>query len=621
MLLELLPDPILVSALGRAAEALPCPPAADRSFWEKFAGDSPRKEWRAELIRKAEALLLSPDGIWPPLRAEQAFRFQRDGNRTDYEDVYFLRRFRLAVLVLAECLEYRGRFLPQVIEGIWTLLGEPFWYVPAHGRYRAPDPMPLFDAPQTDLFAAETAMTLADTVRLLGTGLAAVSPELLRWVREEVRTRVIAPLEREGAEAPWWFGGRNNWTPWCSANVLGALFTFEENRERQLRIVKKLLAANERFLATYAEDGGCDEGPGYYQVAAVQLMQFLEPLDRLSGGALRKFWETPKMRNMSEYIVRVHLDGSWFASPADSGAKMTGPCNAGLLNRFGALTGSAPLRSFAAAAVRDFDPAGQPAELAEHVQRPLHSLLCNLLWVPTGRAETIRHPRLTRLDDLQFYVLRAAGSVATLKGGHNDENHNHLDVGQFELFRNGNPVIVDTGCKHYLRQTFSGERYLDWCYGFAGHNPPVFDGIGEKPGREAAARVTGVSESPLQATVEFAAAYPEGARVQQLCRTLSLAPDGTATVTDSVELSAGRRVTLTLCTPVEPDVEGNVFRLGETCFTFRGFEQCEIERVDLEDGKLRAAWGKRLYKLKLTGEFPAGRSSWVLEFSPPPLRS
>ena len=191
MLTKLFSPALLDTVFDRAADSLPCPPAADRAFWESLAERPPRNAWKEELLHRAEAAVAAPETLWPQLRAFQAFRFVRDGNRTDYETIYFQRRFHFSLLVLAECLEYRGRFLPEVVEGLWALLSEPFWYVPAHAHYRLPDPMPRYDSPQIDLFAAETAMLLADAVRLLGPELEAVSPELLRWIREEVRRLVV----------------------------------------------------------------------------------------------------------------------------------------------------------------------------------------------------------------------------------------------------------------------------------------------------------------------------------------------------------------------------------------------------------------------------------------------
>ena len=57
--------------------------------------------------------------------------FGRNGNRSRYETLYFKRRNVLALLVLAECIEFKGRFIDDIINGIWTICGESFWGIPA----------------------------------------------------------------------------------------------------------------------------------------------------------------------------------------------------------------------------------------------------------------------------------------------------------------------------------------------------------------------------------------------------------------------------------------------------------------------------------------------------------
>lgn len=260
------------------------------------------------------------------LSAADALAFIRNGNRVDYEAGYFLRRSRLSLFTMAECISWSGEFLPEIIEGIWQLLGELYWRCRPTAAYLPGDPMPRRDKPAADLFAAETGAILADLVNLLGGKLAEESPELVNWLRATVIERVIDPLKFE----PWWFGGANNWTPWCSANVLDAAFTFLNGEPvRQAQIIEMLLGPNDRFIANYPEDGGCDEGPGYFQVSALCLMQFLDELNRRTDNAYLDVMRQPKLRNMGEYIVKAHLTGPWFLSPSDSTAKMTPNANAG----------------------------------------------------------------------------------------------------------------------------------------------------------------------------------------------------------------------------------------------------------------------------------------------------
>ena len=98
-------------------------------------------------------------------------------------------------------------------------------------------------------------MQLAETVQLLETELSAVSPSLMTLIREEVIRRVVAPVENY-PDTHWWLDGFNNWTPWCSSNVTGCALTFLHDPEREAALIRKLLAANDRFIANYRPDGG-----------------------------------------------------------------------------------------------------------------------------------------------------------------------------------------------------------------------------------------------------------------------------------------------------------------------------------------------------------------------------
>jgi len=66
------------------------------------------------------------------LTAVRFMDFGRDGNRSRYEALYFRRRSALGGLVLAECLENEGRFIDQIINGIWCICEESTWILPAH---------------------------------------------------------------------------------------------------------------------------------------------------------------------------------------------------------------------------------------------------------------------------------------------------------------------------------------------------------------------------------------------------------------------------------------------------------------------------------------------------------
>ena len=89
----------------------------DRAGW----GSSLPDDRRRALIADAEPLLGTS---WPELKATLFMEFQRTGNRSHYEAASFGRRTMLQRLVTAECVENEGRFVDDIINGIWAICEE-----------------------------------------------------------------------------------------------------------------------------------------------------------------------------------------------------------------------------------------------------------------------------------------------------------------------------------------------------------------------------------------------------------------------------------------------------------------------------------------------------------------
>ncbi|MHC4542734.1 MAG: hypothetical protein ACYS74_23625, partial [Planctomycetota bacterium] len=149
------------------------------------------------------------------------------GNRSNYEGLWKQRRTMLHCLVVAECIEGRGRFLDKIADVVWAICEESSWTYPAHiGPQEAGVGLPDVDEPMVALFSAETGSSLAWTWYLLRERLDEVSPLVSKRIEREVNTRVLTPfLERD--DFGWMgFRGRsdgrrpNNWNPWINSNVL-----------------------------------------------------------------------------------------------------------------------------------------------------------------------------------------------------------------------------------------------------------------------------------------------------------------------------------------------------------------------------------------------------------------
>lgn len=70
------------------------------------------------------------------------------------------------------------------------------------------------------------------------------------------------------------------------------------------------------------------------------------------------------------------------------------------------------------------------------------------------------------------------------KGGHNAESHNHNDVGNFIVYADGSPLLIDIGVETYTAKTFSSNRYDIWTMQSQYHNLPTINGVQQKDGRE-----------------------------------------------------------------------------------------------------------------------------------------
>ena len=201
---------------------------------------------------------------YPLLLASDYLAYSRMGDRVGFEAKYFARRRRLNALALAECVEHRGRFLDRIADGVMLLCDESGWQLPAHNaqvRNGPRDALPDPERPIIDLFAAETGAQLAVVAHLLGTELDAVTPEIVRRIDRELEQRIFTPyLSRHF----WWMGDgderMNNWTAWCTQNVLLAACCRPLGGDRRRQIVANAAASLDAFLKDYADDGACEEG-------------------------------------------------------------------------------------------------------------------------------------------------------------------------------------------------------------------------------------------------------------------------------------------------------------------------------------------------------------------------
>jgi hypothetical protein len=519
-----------------ADEWHPFPKASEHQEWLRL----PQKVCLAH-IRQAEKHL---NCDWETPKASVFLEYVRTGNRSNFQRISFGRRTKLAELVIGECIEGKGRFLDDILNGVWAICEETYWGVPAHvGIQKKGSGLPDVKEPTVDLFAAETGMLLAWTCYLLGDELDRISPLIRERVHHEVQRRIISVnLERDDF---WWMGfsGRrvNNWNPWICSNWLTAVLILENDPDRRIQSIHKILRCLDSFLNPYPKDGGCDEGPGYWDRAGGSLYDCLELLHSASDGKVDIFDE-PLVQEIGKYITRVYINDRYFINFADAAAKLNP--DPGVIFRYGKSIADEGMMGFGAFLAEQqktgedylkgsFGCLGRVLPTLFSLEellngKPKEPLIMDF-WMPELQ---VMGARSFEDSDDSFYV--------AAKGGHNAESHNHNDVGNFIVYADGYPALIDVGVETYTAKTFSSRRYEIWTMQSAYHNLPTINGVMQKDGSEY--RATDVSyktgKKKVVLSLDISKAYPDEAGVKSWKRTITLERGKHVTIRDKYVLDA-----------------------------------------------------------------------------------
>jgi hypothetical protein len=590
-----------------------------RANYKPFPTSQERMEWHEVpqnlqhfWIEKAERKL---NYTWPTITATQYMDFSRTGNRVRYDTLLLERRQDLASLVVAECIENQGRFMDDIVNGIWCICEETFWGIPGHGyMMKRQDPLPDVADPIIELFAAETAALLSWTYFLLKNKLDSISIMVCERIHLEVKNRILDPyLHRTDF---WWMGFNqekmlNNWNPWCNSNCLLAFLLLEDDQQRREDAVVKAIRSLDKYLERLDSDGGCEEGPKYWIYAGGKLFDCLELLYGATSGRMDVFLE-PLIQNVGRYIYKAYIDGDYYANFADSSAKVHIPAE--LMYRYGRRIKDAKLSGLGAMEMR------KTREEATNVE---FSTMFRLLSAIFHYKEMEHHigespyMRDAWLGGIQVMVAReqegsSKGLYLAAKGGHNDESHNHNDIGHFIVYFDGSPMIIDPGVGAYTSKSFFSERYSIWTNQSAYHNVPQVNGVQQVAGRQYRADHVIYHQEDMAASISMNIenAYADSAGITSWKRSISLIRDSNPRIEIKDTFRLERMIddlTLILMTPHSPQIEGIgiialqdsnhnklIIQYNDEMFTV------STDQIALDDEVMRKVWGDQLYRIKLS---------------------
>ena len=438
---------------------------------------------------------LDPEAVIPVIRRSDFRRFQRTGNRTVHQNrsAERLTAFRQAVLAL--WLGHPQAHVDHLEDLLWAICDEHTWIMAAH------------EGGAIDLGSAMLGAELAETIEVFRDSL---EDEVVDRVRARIEERIFrAYLDPDRVDG--WRTQEMNWNHVCNGSILRTALLLIEDARLLARLAHRLVNDMTYALDGFTDDGGCEEGPGYWGFGFGHFVLAADALYRRTGGRIN-LMTNEKIARICRFPLATHIGGELRATFSDSAHGWVSPTTALLVNRYHEVPelyalcrqhddGTLRLGDLRALALYGGEKAPPMPAREDHV-----------------------------LPDLGFANLHGGTEAAPLqllvKVGHNDQPHNHNDIGSFQLVKNGRILLDDPGAPLYTRKTFSPQRYEILHCRSRGHSVPLIGGTEQAPGRRyrGTLRVEGANgDGARTAVVEMAKAYPKGT-VRRLTRTFYIAP-------------------------------------------------------------------------------------------------
>ncbi len=549
--------------------------AENRDYWNRFLG---KKQ-----IENAEKYL---GYEWPMIRATQFMEFHKSGDRLAQETPFFARRYALLDLVLGELAEYKGRFMPDIVDGIFAICEETYWGISAHSSVaRKYDLIPSASEPYIDLFAAETGELISVIYHIFYDEIKNFCPELIERIEYELNRRIITPYLNCFDFV--WMGNIsprvNNWNPWILSNIVTVFLLSNIQRNTLECGLEKMFVEINVYYSGLPEDGGCDEGSLYWTKAGAKLFAFCDVLYITSGGKIN-FFGDQKLKHIMHYIVKSYVGDGYYVNYADGSARRKSFNVDYAVYGYGKRIADKKFCTFAKT-LKD------ERESDDCKTDGIKAALFSLIFANDIDNEADFTPKDRYiLPDIQNAFMRAGDWYCATKGGHNREHHNHNDVGSIIVYCKNEPVLIDAGVGVYTKFTFSKEhRYKIWTMRSLYHNLPEINGCEQLYGCKYCADDFNVDGKSV--SVSFAGAYPDNTGIKNVTRTVDTTESG-ITLCDNFEFEKdSNTINEHFMSVLKPEItEGGVMLGGK--YILETDLECKIEWIDLGgDKNLTAVWG------------------------------
>lgn len=467
-------------------------PIEDRVAWNNLMKSGKCRP----IVVAADKFISEP---FPKMTEEIYMSFFKGKDSETSKSLTTTRRAILGTVVWAECLTNKGKYLPFIEAALDDLLRTKSWNFPAEDRQLTNYKGTLYTI---NLSSADYGSQVAQTLYLLGDK---IKPEMRKRTMEVLYQKVFNPTVsaiKNGNKYKEFRsllddGNHNSVT--LSGVVNAALSVIEDKQERAFYIAVAEHYSKNALLG-FTADGYCTEGIAYYNYGMGFHVLLRESIYQATQGKVDIF-KDPKMKKIGTFIPRMEIINGVYPAIGDCSAI---PVPNIPLVFYMNKTFDLGLKEF------------------DSMKAPAKQPLTNLMYHFPNSTSAVKSSAHEQSEGIRSYfdfagvltVRPAAGSKfnmgATFKGGHNNENHNHNDVGSFSIALGNEMIMGDVGLATYTPKTFSTERYTAFkTIASYGHDVPLLAGVQQHEGADAKAIISKTDFTPLtdQMTMDISSAY------------------------------------------------------------------------------------------------------------------
>lgn len=443
----------------------------------------------------------------------------------------------LSQLTWAECLENKGRFIPAIEAGLKDMLQQKSWVSPRNDfEFKNYNGIEY----SVELTTALYAHTISQTLYLLRHKL---DKELYNETVERIYERVFNPVLEKIKTQDQENGTRfltmtNNYNHVCLAGVVGAALTLIEDKYQRAVFAYIGEYYSQNGLIGFGDDGYCSEGVGYFNYGFGRFVQLRECLWQATNGKIDLF-DNPKVEKIAWYPCKLEIMNNIFPSISDSRPGIKPEVHIMFyLNRVLEMG----IDKYENVSLKGFTKDNRISIM--------------LLFPNSASLITPQKKERKESDIIRSFFEQSAVLVArplpesesklgiAIKGGTNNEHHNHNDIGAYTVVLDNEVMAGDPGVIPYTADIFNDKyRYNYKTIGSYGHPVPLVAGKEQRTGAEAKAIILEEESSREKEifTIDIRSAYnvPELTKLERRM-TYSRLDNGEISINDSYIFTKAR---------------------------------------------------------------------------------